>query len=77
MLEKLIEIYDKFSSVTITNQPKRMTVDGIRDWYVRVVWKVEGRAGNYECEWEGFENAEECLQDLVKAYEIGFPEVDI
>ncbi len=45
--------------------------DGVRDWFLRFVWMAKDRSARtgpslLQCDWEGFDTAEECLKDLVE-----------
>ena len=66
-MKELCELIDAGWDIKIWNQVKRM--DG--DWAIRVCWKAEKNPNttsevSLECKWEGFETAEECIQDLMK-----------
>lgn len=65
-MEDLIKIIDKGWNVKIYNQVKRMDDGmGFRDFVVRVCWKAENNNKRIECEWEGFENTTDAINDLI------------
>lgn len=64
-LSALLSAIDAGFDIQIKSQAKRMeNKEGVRDWYVRFVWFVEGEIKE-ECDWEGFETADECLADML------------
>jgi hypothetical protein len=67
ILEKLIDAGYDFSMGIAA---KRMEVDGVRDFYGRVVWKLhnETTRTTYESDWEGFETVEEAIENIKKNF---------
>lgn len=67
ILTKLIDAGYKF---TMNIAAKRMEVDGVRDFYGRVVWKLhnETTKTTYESDWEGFATVEEAIEDIKKNF---------
>jgi hypothetical protein len=65
--EKFKEIFDSGYFV-FQNIPKR--IDG--EWEERIIWKrVEEPGDRYieDCDWEGFTNIDDCLDDCLKYIE--------
>ena len=52
---------------TLKRTESKMT--GIRDFYIRFIWKITAGTANYESEWEGFDTADECVSDLINKFE--------
>lgn len=65
-LSQLITIIEAGYDIEIKSVPKRMDIDGVRDWCVRFTWEASTSERRYDCEWEGFKTAEECVEDLIK-----------
>ena len=67
ILEKLIDAGYDFS---MRIAAKRMEVDGVRDFYGRVVWKLhnETTKTTYESDREGFATVEEAIEDIKKNF---------
>ena len=61
-MEKLIKVIDKGWDIEIYNQVKRM--DDSFD--IRVCWKAQNNDIKIESEWEGFENSEDAINDLIE-----------
>ncbi len=60
-INDLIKILDKYN-VSFECCCKR--IDG--EFVVRNVWEIDNKNIDVECEWEGFENSEDCIKDLIK-----------
>jgi 8-oxo-dGTP pyrophosphatase MutT (NUDIX family) len=58
----LINIINNGWDIKITNQPKR--IDG--EFVLRLVWKARKGERVMECEWHGFEDAGEAIEDMVR-----------
>lgn len=66
--EKLNKIFQSGYSISFQNEVRRK--DG--EWYSRIIWKhlqLPGHRIIKECEWFGFENIEECVDDCLKYIE--------
>jgi len=65
-MEKLITLINKGWNIKVFNQIKRMDIDDVhRDFVVRVCWEATHNEKLLKCEWEGFENAEKAIEDLL------------
>lgn len=60
-MEQLLKLINSGWSISIYNQPKR--IDG--KWVIRICWKANFDQNLHESEWEGFENAEQCIADVI------------
>lgn len=63
--EKLTTIFEASTAIRIESTVKR--IDG--EWEGRIVWKaIELPLGKEiaSCEWEGFEDIEDCADDCIK-----------
>ena len=65
-MNKIIMLINEGWYIKIAHQPKRMEVDGHRNWTVRVCWEAEKHGVKLESEWEGFELAEDAVEDLIE-----------
>ena len=63
--DKLTKIFESGKSISIQNVVKRH--DG--EWHSRIVWRhIQLPAGQCikECEWFGFDDIEDCVDDCLK-----------
>ena len=66
-MEELIKVIDNGWNVKIYNQVKRMdTGKGYRDFILRVCWEARKNDKQIKCEWEGFENTKDAINNLIK-----------
>ena len=65
MKEKLTQIFESGYSFIIQNEVKRKG----GEWYSRITWKHVQSPGNQfikQCEWFGFDDIDECVDDCLK-----------
>lgn len=63
--EKMSNIFQSGYSIIIQNEVRRK--EG--EWYSRITWRhvqLPGNTALKHCEWFGFENIEECVDDCLK-----------
>jgi hypothetical protein len=75
-MKEIIEAIDLGWNIEFTNEMKRMEgKDGWRDFFLRVTYKAvllktindpTSVRNKIECPWEGFETAQEALNDLIE-----------
>ena len=71
--DKFIDLIEnKFNSISISNVPKRMEINGIKDLYLRLVWvltyQVNGEETTFYCDWDGFGTTKELVNDIVNKF---------
>ena len=64
-MEKLFELINDGWDIKISTKAKRMDIGEGRDWYARVVWEAVSTSSKLECAWEGFENAQDAIDDMI------------
>lgn len=67
----LAKLIDNGWDVHITNEVRRVSIYGMRNFVVKVIWKAVKRISSSKemvraCKWEGFDTAKEALADLLK-----------
>lgn len=71
IIMELKDIIDREQSVLFQCVMKRTkNKEGIRDFYPRYIWSYSTNGECTDCVWEGFETANECIDDLLKTYKL-------
>ncbi len=64
-MKTLAELIDLGWKVTFDPHPKRMEVNGIRQWKIRMIWEAGYNSKSHSCLWDGFDTAKECIDDFI------------
>lgn len=67
-VKRLVSCFKKLLHIEIECVIKRTEVDGVRDFYPRYIWRTSTNNATFECEWEGFAEVKDCIEDMLNQF---------